>query len=111
MYSIAGLGGSTTTPVSTGSIALQAPIALALDGAGNLFIADFSLAEVVEVPISGGTPAVVNTGNLLQHPIALTVDNLGNLYIGDAGPAGYAASSSNPGLHREGCRLGAPLSK
>jgi sugar lactone lactonase YvrE len=97
VYSIAGLGGSTTTPVSTGSIALQAPIALALDGAGNLFIADFSLAEVVEVPISGGTPAVVNTGNLLQHPIALTVDNLGNLYIGDAGPAGYAAGSSNPG--------------
>ncbi len=98
VYSIAGLGGSALTPVSTGGIALQSPTALALDGAGDLFIADFSLAEVIEVPLtSGAAPSVVDTGGLLQHPLSLAVDNLGDLYIGDAGPAGNNASSGNPG--------------
>jgi hypothetical protein len=98
VYSLEGLGGSTLTHVSTGTIGLSAPTGLALDGAGNLFIADFDNAEVVEVPTTTGlAPSLVNTGGLLQHPIALAFDYLGNLYVGDAGPAGSGASSSNPG--------------
>jgi sugar lactone lactonase YvrE len=99
VYSTGGLGGSTLTTVSTGTFALQAPIALALDGAGNLYIADYSLGEVIEVPTTTGlAPSmVIPPGGLLQHPIALTVDNLGDLYIGDAGPAGFAAGTGNPG--------------
>ena len=46
VYSTAGLGGSTLTPVSTGTITLSAPTGLALDGAGNLFIADFDNAQL-----------------------------------------------------------------
>ena len=67
------------TPVSTGTIAIQAPSALALDGAGNLFIADFNLGEVIEVPTTTGqAPSVViQPGGLLQHPIALAFDFLG----------------------------------
>ena len=99
VYSIGGLGGSGLTPVSTGTIAIQAPSALALDGAGNLFIADFNLGEVVEVPTTTGlAPSVINTGGLLQHPIALAFDFYGNLYIGDAGPDGIMASTGNPGF-------------
>jgi hypothetical protein len=98
VYSTNGLSGSTLTPVSTGALALQAPTAVALDGAGDLFIADFNLGEVIEVPIGGQAPSVViPPGGVLQHPIALTVDFHGNLYVGDAGPAGFLASSSNPG--------------
>ena len=100
VYSTSGLAGTTLTPVSTGSITLVAPSALAVDGAGNLYIADFggtNPGQLVEVPISG-TPTVVNTGSLLQHPIALTVDTLGNLYLGDAGPGGTDAGSGNPGF-------------
>jgi sugar lactone lactonase YvrE len=97
VYSISGLGGTTLTPVSTGAITLQGPSALALDGSGNLFIADFDLGEVIEVPITGQAPFVVNTGSLLQHPIAMAFDYLGDLYIGDAGSGGMSASSSNPG--------------
>jgi hypothetical protein len=71
---------------------------LALDGAGNLFIADYTTAQVVEVPTTTGLePSVINTGGLLQHPIALAFDYLGNLYIGDAGSDGMNASSANPG--------------
>ena len=99
VYSIAGLGGTTLTPVSTGTIAIQAPSALALDGAGDLFIADFNLGEVIEVPTTTGlAPAKINTGGLLQHPIALAFDFLGNLYIGDAGPGGVNAGTGNPGF-------------
>jgi sugar lactone lactonase YvrE len=100
VYSIKGLGGSAMTPVSTGTVTLSAPIALALDGVGDLFIADYNNAEVVEVPPTdtGVAPSVVNTGGLLQHPIALAFDFLGNLYIGDSGPDGLNASSGNPGF-------------
>ena len=101
VYSTGGLGGTTLTPVSTGAISLVAPSALAVDAAGNLFIADFggtNPGQVVEVPTAtGAAPSVVSIGSLIQHPIALTVDNLGNLYIGDAGPGGLNAGTSNPG--------------
>jgi sugar lactone lactonase YvrE len=101
VYSTGGLGSSTLTPVSTGTITLVAPSALAVDGAGNLFIADFggdNPGQVIEVPTTtGAAPSVVNTGTLLQHPIAITADTLGNLYIGDAGPGGLDAGTGNPG--------------
>lgn len=99
VYATGGLGSSTVTPVSTGNLTLQAPIALALDGAGNLFIADFNLGEVIEVPTATGqAPSVViPSGGLLQHPIAIALDALGNLYVGDAGPAGFFAGNSDPG--------------
>jgi sugar lactone lactonase YvrE len=98
VYSTNGLGGSALTPVSTGSFTLQAPSAVALNGQGDLYIADFNLGEVIVVPTATGVaPSLVNTGGLLQHPIALAVDYLGNLYIGDAGQGGVNAGSGNPG--------------
>ena len=103
VYSYAGLANTTQTTVNTGTIALVAPSALALDGAGNLYIADYGTdagpGQVVKVPTAtGAAPSVVNTGTLLQHPIALTLDYLGNMYIGDAGPGGVFGGASNPGF-------------
>jgi sugar lactone lactonase YvrE len=100
VYSYAGLANTTQTTVNTGTITLSAPSALALDGAGNLYIADFDNAEVVKVPPAntGVAPSVVNTGALLQHPIALAIDFRGNIYIGDAGPGGVNAGFGNPGF-------------
>ncbi|HXP07366.1 MAG TPA: hypothetical protein VN828_02670 [Acidobacteriaceae bacterium] len=103
VYSYGGLANTTQTTVSTGTIPLVAPSALALDGAGNLYIADYGTdagpGQIVKVPTTtGAAPSVVNTGTLLQHPIALAIDYLGNLYVGDAGPGGVFAGSSNPGF-------------
>ena len=103
VYSYAGLASTAQTTVNTGTIVLSAPSALALDGAGNLYIADFGpdpgVGQIVKVPMAtGGAPSVVNTGTLLQHPIALAFDYLGNLYIGDAGPGGIFAGTGNPGF-------------
>ena len=103
VYSTNGLGSAGLTPVSTGTVTLTSPTALALDGAGNLFIADANNfngtgAQIVEVPTTTGlAPSVVNTAGLLDNPISLAFDYLGNLYIGDAGPGGLNADSSNPG--------------
>ena len=97
VYVAAGLDGAGLTKVSTGTIAIQAPSALALDGAGDLFIADYNLGELVEVPKNGQAPFVANTGGLLQHPIALAFDQRGNLYIGDSGPEGQGATGNSPG--------------
>jgi sugar lactone lactonase YvrE len=98
VFSINGLNGSSPTQVSTGGIALSAPSAVAMNGEGDLFIADYNLGEIVVVPTTTGkSPYVLNTGTLLQHPIALTIDFLGDLYIGDSGSDGEDASSGNPG--------------
>ena len=98
VFSISGLNGSSPNQVSTGSIPLSAPSAVAMNGEGDLFIADYNLGEVVVVPTTTGkSPYVLNTGTLLQHPISLALDVLGDLYVGDSGQAGEDASSGNPG--------------
>jgi sugar lactone lactonase YvrE len=98
VYSLNGLGGAAPKAVPTGTL-LAAPSALALDGAGDLFIADYNKAYVVEVPVSGAAAFVLTnipTG-LLQHPIALAFDYLGNLYIGDGGPEPQNVGPGEPG--------------
>ncbi len=105
VYSTPYLTGTTFTPVSTGSFVLSAPSAVALDGQGDLYIADYNLGEVIKVPTtSGQAPSLVATSvnnvtnpGLLNHPIALAIDYVGNLYIGDAGSYGDLASSAFPG--------------
>jgi sugar lactone lactonase YvrE len=105
VYSTPYLTGTTFTPVSTGSFVLSAPSAVALDGQGDLYIADYNLGEVIKVPTtSGQAPSLVATSvnnvanpGLLNHPIALAIDYVGNLYIGDAGSYGDLASLDFPG--------------
>jgi sugar lactone lactonase YvrE len=104
VYSISGLNGSKPNAVITGAAgsatALSAPSAVAMNGEGDLYIADFNLGEVVVVPTTTGiAPYVLNTGTVkLQHPISLALDELGNLYIGDSGPDGDSATGSAPGF-------------
>jgi sugar lactone lactonase YvrE len=104
VYSISGLNGSKPTAVYTGAAnsttALSAPSAVAMNGEGDLYIADFNLGEVIVVPTTTGiTPYVLNTGSVkLEHPISLALDELGNLYVGDAGSEGEDATSAAPGF-------------
>jgi sugar lactone lactonase YvrE len=98
VYLVTGVSGSTKQAVSTGTIKLSQPADVAVNAAGDLYIADYGLGEVVVVPAAPGTtPHVLNTGTLLDHPISLTVDFLGDLYIGDSGPDGVDGTGSAPG--------------
>jgi sugar lactone lactonase YvrE len=104
VYSISGLNGSKPTAVYTGAAnsttALSAPSAVAMNGEGDLYIADFNLGEIIVVPTTTGIPPyVLNTGSVkLQHPISLAIDELGDVYVGDAGSAGEDATSGAPGF-------------
>lgn len=69
---------------------MSAPSAVALNGAGDLFIADSGLGKVIVVPANRAiAPFALNTrSQSLDFPVSLTFDSNGNLFIGDGGPNG-----------------------
>ena len=61
---------------------------LAVDTAGNLYIADSVNNRVVMVAAGGTVGSVVNTGELdpeLTNPSGVAVDHTGNIYIASTG--------------------------
>jgi sugar lactone lactonase YvrE len=78
-----GPGVQTTLTVSVGGIGLTTPIGVAVDAAGDIFIADYDNNRVVEVPAGGGPPTTVGSG--LGLPVGVAVDGAGNVFIADAG--------------------------
>jgi sugar lactone lactonase YvrE len=103
-----GFPGATATKVGS----FTTPDALALDKAGNLYVADYGgsngiTPSVTKMPVSTtaagnawsgfGTALTFPTSAALTHPMALAFDPWGNLYIGDMGPNGVDATASTPG--------------
>jgi sugar lactone lactonase YvrE len=85
----------TSSPVLIGS-GLKAPLGVAVDGAGNVFIADTGNNQIIEVPVVNGTlsnsaqvtivsSTATISGTALSSPAGITVDGQGNLYIADTG--------------------------
>ena len=62
---------------------LSYPIGVAVDGAGNVFIADAGNNLVVEIPASGGTQTTVAASGL-NDPASVAVDGAGDVFIADA---------------------------
>jgi len=94
-----GLAGATGDGGPATAATLQAPSGLAVDGAGHIYVTDFT-AEAVRLFTLGGTIATVAgtprqqgfggdggpaTSALLNQPMAASVDAAGNLYIADTG--------------------------
>jgi sugar lactone lactonase YvrE len=71
--------GAQTTVGST----LSSPASIAVDGAGDVFIADSGNNRVVEVPASGGAQTTVGSG--LSNPNGVAVDGAGDVFIADTG--------------------------
>ncbi|MEK7781475.1 MAG: BACON domain-containing carbohydrate-binding protein, partial [Verrucomicrobiota bacterium] len=73
--------GSVTTLVGTG---LSGPTSLAVDGAGNVYIADRNNSAIKKwTKATNTTNTLVTTG--LSLPNAVAVDAAGNVYIADSG--------------------------
>ncbi|MGO8789168.1 MAG: Ig-like domain repeat protein [Terriglobia bacterium] len=105
--SLAALAPNTASVISTGSVALTAPGQIALDGSGNMYIANYGAGNVVKVAIAGSSASVVNTGGeALNYAGGATLDGAGNLFVSDSGssrivvvtPAGVASELSISGL-------------
>jgi hypothetical protein len=72
---------SVTTLVSSG---LNKPVDAAVDGAGDVYIADYGHNSIKEwIAASNSITTLVSSG--LFEPAGVTVDNAGNVYIADSG--------------------------
>jgi large repetitive protein len=71
-------GAQTTVPAS----GLSGPSVVAVDGAGDLFIADSNNNRVVEIPVGGGAQTTGGSG--LSNPRGMAVDGAGDLFIADS---------------------------
>ncbi len=103
-------GGSPADGLGDGGLArdarLNTPARLALDGAGNLFIADTNDRRIRRVGPVGIISTVAGTGVAgfagdggpatqaeLSGPVGVVMDKAGNLYFSDRGP--FTANGSN----------------
>jgi sugar lactone lactonase YvrE len=84
---VAALSPNTATGINTGSLPLSGPFQAALDGAGNIYVADYSASSVTKIPAGGGTATVLSLGTPASTPMddiaGVAVDGSGNLFISD----------------------------
>ena len=87
-------GAQTTVP----AIGINGAQSVAVDGAGDVFIADSGNRRVVEVPAGGG-PQTVVPANLVSYPLGVAVDGAGDVFIAEMNevvevPAGGGAQTT-----------------
>ena len=80
---------SVFTPGTVNSVAgsLSAPVAVAVDSAGNAYVleAGTTSADLLLLPAGGGSPrTVIPQGAGLLNPSALAIDSAGNFFIADS---------------------------
>jgi len=84
---VAALSPNPGVVVSIGDLTLNDPFQVALDGAGNIYVGDYSNSNVIKIPAGGGSAAVVPLGTpggtAPQSITGVAVDGAGNLFIGD----------------------------
>src|SRR5215472_2251585 len=92
----------TPSAISTlGGDAFVAPNGVAVDGGGNVYMADYPASEVYEIPAGCASFSCVTTlGGGLSNPSEVAVDGAGNVYVAETGhnaikemPAGCTSSS------------------
>lgn len=73
------------TPVSALNAAIASPEGLAIDGTGNIFIADTGANAILRVDAKSKMLTRVSLASSLNSPAALAMDRLGNLFVADRG--------------------------
>lgn len=72
--------GTSATTLATG---FTTPAGVAVDNAGNIFVADTMAGTITEIAAVGGTKYTLTSG--LNAPHNLATDSLGRLYVADTG--------------------------
>jgi len=90
--------GTQSAPYTASSNGLSAPSGLALDGFGDVYIADTANNQVI-AQVSNGQIAVANAAtNGLASPAGIALDGNGDVYIADSGNSRIVEEIlSNPG--------------
>ena len=83
---------------STIGSGLQTPSQVAVDAAGNAYVADAGLGAVVEYPVSSGATTPTNIGTGLKNPTGVAVNGAGDVFIADAGNV-YEVPNTASGLN------------
>jgi sugar lactone lactonase YvrE len=81
-----GGGSAISFDPQVNGVALKNPFDVAVDGKGDLFIADSDNARVVELPSGSGAPIAIDPtvgGSGLSNPGGVAVDGAGDLFISD----------------------------
>jgi hypothetical protein len=91
-------GCSSSSCITTLGGGLNHPTGVAVDGAGNVYVADIWNGAVKEMPPGCASSDCVTTlGGGFSYPEAVAVDGRGNVYVGDGAvkqmPAGCASSA------------------
>ena len=82
---LAGAAGSYGFADGTGAAArLQVPLGVALDGAGNLYVADSNNKAIRKVTPGGVVSTLAVSATLLNFPEGVAVDATGNVYVADS---------------------------
>lgn len=77
------------TPNAIGK-SFKSPSGIALDGAGNVYVADAEAGTVEEYPVGGGD--AISIGTDLKVPTSVALDAAGNVYILNQGTGNTASS-------------------
>jgi len=84
---VAALAPNTGSVIGTGGLAISNPYELALDGAGNMYVGDYTGKNVTKIPAGGGGASLVNLGTpggtALQNITGVALDGAGNLFVAD----------------------------
>ena len=84
---LAALSPNAGSVISTGSVVTSNPYQLAQDGAGNLYVANYTGKSLVKIPTGGGAATTVNLGTpgsvVSQNLTGVAIDGAGNLFVGD----------------------------
>ena len=81
---------STTTIANVGTSGLNSPSGVAIDGAGNIYIADVGKSNILKIPATVTTYPVaagnvVTIGSGFNFPDFVAVDNAGDVFVSDGG--------------------------
>jgi len=84
---VAALSPNTGSVINAGGLTLSDPFQLALDGAGNMYVGDYTGKNVTRIAAGGGSATLVTLGTpgseAVQNITGVALDGAGNLFIGD----------------------------
>ncbi|WP_413670971.1 putative Ig domain-containing protein [Mucilaginibacter sp. Mucisp86] len=78
-----GVGAQSYSAAANKGSGFSNPMGVAVDNAGNIYVADYANSLVKKIPVGGGAP--VNIGSGFNSPTGVAVDASGNVYVADQG--------------------------